>query len=51
MVESGVIHSAIRDHSIVYCTMRSGVLKAPLKTIEYRSYRKYDKSSFIKDVK
>ena len=51
MVERGVIHSAIRDHSIVSCTMRSGVLKAPPKTIEYRSYRKYDKSSFIKDLK
>ena len=24
MVESGVIHSAISDHSIVYCTMKSG---------------------------
>ena len=51
IVESGVIHSAISDHSIVYCTMKSGVPKAPPKTIEYRSYRKYDKSSFIKDLK
>ena len=31
--------------------MKSGVSKAPPKTIEYRSYRKYDKSSFIKDLK
>ena len=31
--------------------MKSGVPKAPPKTIEYRSYRKYDKSSFIKDLK
>ena len=51
IVESGVIHSAISDHSIVYCTMKAGVLKALPKTIEHRSYRKYDKSSFIKDLK
>ena len=27
VVESGVIHSAISDHSFVYCTMKSGVPK------------------------
>ena len=47
IVESGVLHSAISDHSFVYCTMKSGVPKHLPKTIEYRSYRKYDKSSFI----
>ena len=31
IVESGVIHSAISDHSIVHCTMKSGVPKAPPK--------------------
>ena len=51
IVESGVIHSTISDHSIVYCTMKSGVPKHLPKTTEYRSYRKYDKSSFIKDLK
>ena len=51
IVERGVTHSAVSDHSIVYCTMKSGVPKAPPKTIEYRLYRKYDKSSFIKDLK
>ena len=41
IVESGVIHSAISDHPIVYCTMKSGVPKGQPKTIEYCSYRKY----------
>ena len=50
-VESGVIYSAISDHSTAYCTTKSGVPKHLPKTIEYRSYRKYDKSSFIKDLK
>ena len=51
VVESGVIYSAISDHSIVYCTIKSGVPKAPPKTIEYRSYRTFDKNSFIQDLK
>ena len=51
IVESGVIHSTISDHSIVYCTVESVVPKAPPNTIEYRSHCKYDKSSFIKDLK
>ena len=51
IVESGVTHSTISDHSIVYCTMKSGVPKAPQETIEYRSYCKHDKSSSIKDLK
>ena len=29
IVESGVIHSTISDHSVVFCTMKSGVPKAP----------------------
>ena len=51
IVDNGVIHSAISNHSIVYCTMKSGVPKHLPNTIEYRSYCKYDKSSFIKDLK
>ena len=31
--------------------MKSGVLKAPPRTIEYRSYRNYDKESFITELK
>lgn len=50
IVESGVIPSAISDHCIVFCTMKSGVPKAPPKTIEYRSYRTYDKTSFVHDL-
>ena len=35
----------------MYCTTKSGVPKHLPKSIKYRSYRKYDKSSFIKDLK
>ena len=51
VVESGVIPSAISDHCIVYCTVKSGVPKVPPKTMEYRSYRTFEKNSFIRDLK
>jgi hypothetical protein len=50
IVESGVIPSAISDHCIVYCTMKSGVPRAPPKSIEYRSYRTYNKTYFVCDL-
>ena len=50
ILESVVIHSAISDHSIVFCTIKSGVPKSQPKTVEYRSYRKYDKDAFVKDL-
>ena len=50
-VESGVIPCAISDHSLIYCTAKSGVSKGPPRIIEYRSYRTYDKNAFINDLK
>ena len=52
IVESGTIASTISDHCIVYCTMKSGVPKAPPKTLEfeYRSYPTYDKNNFARDL-
>ena len=46
-----MIPCAISDHSIIYCTVKSGVRRAPPKIIEHRSYRTYDKNAFIKDLK
>lgn len=50
IVESGVIQSGISNHSIVFCTIKSGVPKSQPNTVEYRSYRKYDKDAFVKDL-
>ena len=48
-VESGVIPCAISDHSIIYCTVKSGVRRSPPQIIEHRSYPTYDKNAFIMD--
>ena len=50
-VQSVAIACAISDHSINYCTVKSGVRRAPPKFIEHRSYRAYDKNGFMKDLK
>ena len=47
----GVIHSSISDHSMIFCVVKSGVTKAPGKTIEYRSFKNYSKEDFVNDLK
>ena len=37
IVDSGVVSLSLRDHSLVYCVVKSGMKKAPPRTIEYRS--------------
>lgn len=50
IVDNGVIPSAISDHFIIYCVIKSGVPKAKPKTIEYRSYRSYTKEYFVSEL-
>ena len=50
IVQSGVIHTTLSDHSLVYCVMKGGVPKISPKKFEYRSFRNYNKSEFIKDL-
>ena len=39
------------DHSIVVCVLKGGTPKAPPRTFEYRSYKKYNKEQFCSDLK
>ena len=41
-----MIHLALSDRSLVYCTLKAGVPKAPPRVIEYRSDKHYDKEHF-----
>ena len=50
IVESGVVPVSLSDHSLVYCVMKSGVPKACPRVIEYRSYKHYNKSDFLKEL-
>ena len=51
VTDHGVIHLTISDHSMIFCVVKSGVTKAPGKTIEYRSFKNYSKEDFVNDLK
>ena len=36
---------------MIFCVVKSGVTKAPGKTIEYRSFKNYSKEDFVNDLK
>ena len=50
VTETGVFDLGLSDHSLVYCVLKSGRPRVAPKTIEYRSYKNYNKQSFIKDL-
>ena len=50
IIDSGVIPMSISDHSLVYCTLKTGVRKASPRVIEYRSYKSFNADSFINDI-
>ena len=51
VVNKGVIPLPLSDHSLVYCTIKAGVAKVAPRTIEYRSYKHYDKELFLHDLR
>lgn len=51
IVNNDVIHLDLSNHSLVYCTLKAGVPKAPPPVIEYRSNKHYDKESFLQDLR
>ena len=50
IVQSGVIHTSLSDHSIIYCVMKAGVKKAPPRIYETRSFKNYDQSALVRDL-
>lgn len=51
ITESDVIDPGLSDHSLVYCAMKSGRYRAPPKTIQFRSYKNYNRDSFVSELR
>ena len=51
IVRSDVIPCSLSDHSLVFCVVKAGITKTPPRIIEYRSYKHYNKQSFLQDLK
>ena len=50
--DSGVIRLGLSDHFMIFCVFKAGVFKGSSpKTIEYRSYKNYDKAQFTQDLR
>ena len=50
ITDSGVVPVLLSDHYLVYCILKSGVIKAPPKTTEYHSYKNFDVNTFLADL-
>ena len=50
IVQSGIIHTTLSNHSLVFCVMKGGVPKVPPRKFEYQSFKNYDKMKFINDL-
>ena len=50
ITESDVVDPGLSDHSLVYCVMKSGRHRAPPKTIQFRSFKNYNRDSFVSDL-
>ena len=51
VIDRGVIPSPLSDHCLIFCVIKSGVPKAPGRTIEYRLYEHYSKQEFLSDLR
>ena len=50
IVQSGVVHSTLSDHSLTFCIMKCSVPKLPPRKFEYRSFKNYNTESFVKEL-
>ena len=50
IVQSGVLHTTLSDHSLVFCVLKGSVPKLPSRKFEYRSFKNYNKKAFVNDL-
>ena len=51
IVQCDVLNSSISDHNAIFCAMKGGSKKLPLKVFEYRSFKSFEEKAFINDLK
>ena len=51
ILDTGVIHLGISDHSLVYLCRKLSIPKAPPKTVLIRHYKNYDVNKFNNDLR
>ena len=51
IMNHGILHVGISDHSLIYATHKHNTLKADPKIIESRQFKNFDSDAFIEDIK
>ena len=51
VVDSGVIHLSISDHSMVYIVRKAHYVQTGIRVVESRSMKKFNRDSFINDLR
>ena len=49
--DSGVIHTGISDHSLVFAVRKISVARKVEHTVEIRNMKKFDTKKFVEDLK
>ena len=50
IVQSGIIHTTLSDHSLVFCVMKGGVPKLQPRKFEHQSLENDNKMEFVNDL-
>ena len=50
IVQSGIIHTTLSDHSLVVCVVKGGAPKLPPRKFEHRSFKNDNKMEFVNDL-
>ena len=48
--DSGVIHTGISDHSLIFAIRKISVVRKAGKTVEIRNMKKFDAQKFVDDL-
>ena len=51
VIDQFVIPSPLGDYCLIFCAIKLGVVKAPGRTTEYRSYKRYSKQDFPNELR
>ena len=50
IVQSGIIHTTLSDHSLVVCVVKGDAPKLPPRKFEHRSFKNDNKMEFVNDL-
>lgn len=50
IVQAGVMHPLINEHSLIFCVIKGGVQRVPPRQFEFRCFKNCNKDAFVNDL-